>query len=364
AQNAIAAQATTRDRVRWMFQQTLSRDPTASETRQSVEFLRSVRADTEAAQKKMVAYEAELSSTRSRIAAIRTPALNHLTAEQTANPTLDASSLPRPLISWSFGPGRKGNADSLKIETHAGAQIKDGALVVHRGGFATTLPIPKDVTAKTLEAWVQLDNLQQRGGGVMTIQSTNGDIFDAIVFGEQEAGKWLAGSNHFARSKAFAGPAETQASKELIHLVITYQPDGTITGYRNGRPYGSPFQVANLQRFRAGETIVGFGIRHLPAGGNRLLAGRIAKANLYDRALTPDEVLASSKTHGSPITEQQVLSVINPSQREELEKLRIKEIAASEALEKLETIPDASDTSQFTELARAIFTFKEFIFIR
>ena len=37
--------------------------------------------------------------------------------------------------------------------------------------FASTPALPKALTAKTLEAWVKLDNLTQTGGGVIGVQT-------------------------------------------------------------------------------------------------------------------------------------------------------------------------------------------------
>ncbi len=54
-------------------------------------------------------------------------------------------------------------------------------------------------TDKTLVSWVTLANTTQRGGSALTIQS--GPQFDAIVFGELQPGKWMAGSHFFARTE-------------------------------------------------------------------------------------------------------------------------------------------------------------------
>ena len=43
--------------------------------------------------------------------------------------------------------------------------------------------LPAYNAEKTLEAWVQLSDLQQRGGGVLGVQTLDGSVFDAIVFG-------------------------------------------------------------------------------------------------------------------------------------------------------------------------------------
>ena len=74
-------------------------------------------------------------------------------------------------------------------------------------------------------------------------------------------------------------------------MAITYAADGTIKLYRNGSPYGDAYQTKQQFRFVPRETVVTFGIRLLPGGGNRMLAGRIHEASLFDRALSGPDVL-------------------------------------------------------------------------
>lgn len=62
-----------------------------------------------------------------------------------------------------------------------------------------------------------------------------------------------------------------------LHLVMVYAEDGTTTLYRNGQPYGKPYRKG-AATFPATESTVIFGIRHLPAGGNRHLSVSLAKA--------------------------------------------------------------------------------------
>ena len=164
-----------------------------------------------------------------------------------------------------------------------GARVEADELILNGEGYAVTAPIPQTLTAKTLEAWVQLDGLDQSGGGVMTIQTRSGEAFDSIVFAEQSPRQWLAGSNFFARTQPFNGPAENDAGTQSVHLAVVYEPNGKIVAYRNGMPYGQAYQSTGPYEFKAGEAVVGFGIRHLPAGGNRMLKGRILLAQLYDR---------------------------------------------------------------------------------
>ena len=121
---------------------------------------------------------------------------------------------------------------------------------------------------KTLEVWVQLKSVTQRGGGVMTVQTVGGVTFDSIVFGEREPARWMAGSNGFVRSSPFGGPNEVDAVKRPVHIAITYKADGTIAAYRDGRPYGSPYKSRGLVTYKAGQAQVVFGVRHGQPGAN------------------------------------------------------------------------------------------------
>ncbi len=91
-----------------------------------------------------------------------------------------------------------------------------------------------------------------------------------------------------------AGPAESEANRRPVHVAITYAEDGTIRLFRDGRAYGNSYQSNGPRPFPSGEAQVVFGLRHAPVGGNKMLAGTIVRARLYDRALDPSEVAASA----------------------------------------------------------------------
>src|SRR5262249_47538661 len=159
---------------------------------------------------------------------------------------------------------------------------------------------------KTLEAWITLAGLKQRGGAAISVQTLGGEQFDAIVFGEVEPGRWMAGSDGFVRTRRFHGPAETEANRRPVHLALAYGADGTITAYRNGQVYGMPYKAGKVVTFKAGKAQILFGLRHSPAGGNRLLQGVIHRARLYDRALKPEEVAAAAGTWNDFVTTEQI----------------------------------------------------------
>jgi len=52
-------------------------------------------------------------------------------------------------------------------------------------------PALPPITDKTLAVWCRLDNLDQRGGSVLTLEKD--DRFDGLVFGEVAPRTWMAG---------------------------------------------------------------------------------------------------------------------------------------------------------------------------
>ena len=214
-----------------------------------------------------------------------------LKAEQSAGPA--------PSHWWTFEQDGRDLVGKLDAKLNGAAVIKDGRLILDgQNSFAETGPTSATLTAKTLEAWVALPTLDQRGGGVITVESIGGGIFDSLVFAEKQKSRWMAGSNNGVRTQNVNGPAETSKPGELIHLAIVYQPDGKTELYRNGQPYGQGYAPANekaaLHTFAQDKSRLLFGRRHT-GGGNAFLRGEIEEARLYGFALTPAQVEDSFK---------------------------------------------------------------------
>jgi hypothetical protein len=228
---------------------------------------------------------------------------------------------PTPTLRWEFDRGPTDLQGGLPGTLRGGARLDAESLVVDgSSAFLASAPLTQDLGAKTLEAWVRLDDLSQRGGGVVSVQTLDGQTFDAIVFGEQEAGHWTAGSDGFSRTKSFEGPPEVEAGRRFVHLALVYEADGTIAAYRDGQPYGSPYRSSGLKTFEAGKAQVVFGLRHGEPGGNRMLAGQIARASVYDRPLTAEEVAASFR-HGAPIDPRAIAEGLPAGLRRDRERL-------------------------------------------
>jgi Protein of unknown function (DUF1549)/Protein of unknown function (DUF1553)/Concanavalin A-like lectin/glucanases superfamily len=265
-----------------------------------------------------------------------------------------ASVPPQALARWEFDHDLNDSIGNLHGTPRGNARIENGALVVDGESYVETLPLQKDIVEKTLEVWVQLDNLDQRGGAAISIGMQANGFFDAIVFGELEPKRWMAGSNNFVRTESFHATEETDAVTQSVHLAFVYQQEGTITAYRNGLAYGQSVRKAAVQPYEANETEILFGLRHKPPGGNRHLACRIHRAALYDRALTPEEVAASTGSSHDYVSEDQLLAFIDEPQREvraslksqiaDLAKTRVDQ-AANSTQKTYTLIPGAGQTT-------------------
>jgi len=224
---------------------------------------------------------------------------------------------PRPLAKWSFFemPAAVDNGELI-----GGAIIKrskgdSGVLdLPAAGAFFKSPALTSTIREKTLEAWVSLSSLEQGGGSAITIETQDGRVFDAIVFGEREPKKWTAGSEGFSRTRDLDAPEESAAPGTFVHVAIVYAADSSIAFYRNGEPLGTPYLPPTpLQTFPAGTTRILLGYRHT-GGGRPWLTGEIKHAAVYDRALSQDEVAASFRADGNAPTQAETLSALNAQQ--------------------------------------------------
>jgi hypothetical protein len=272
----------------------------------------------------------------------------HALKDRTARPA-NATSLPAPIAAWSFEKDASDAFGNLNGHLEGGAEVRDGRLILDgKGAFLSTDVLPVNLGAKTLEAWVTPTTLDQRGGGVVSIESTDVHGFDSIVFAEKEPRHWYAGSNFGIRSENVGGPEENAKAGELIHLAIVYGADNSITLYRNGVPYGRSYAKSEMKKFEAGKSRILLGLRHKGAGSG-FFSGEIEEARVYDRALTAEEVAASFQAGAVPvITPEQVTAALSPEQRTErtalaaeIEKLRKASTANPAAEAWAQTMADA-----------------------
>lgn len=352
-------------RLNGMFLTALGRPALPEETDEFKLYLTTIKAERTRIAAQIAEVRQELDERKNSIQSLVESVRQRKLDEMKISPEIGKHVAPRPIARWQFDGDLHDVIGSVHGKLMGGATVDNGVLSLNQQGYVITAPITQTLKAKTLEVWVQLDNLSQRGGGAMTIQSRDGGTFDSIVFAEQNPQEWLSGSNNFARTQSFQGSAEAEAGNRPVQVAIVYQNDGQVVGYREGQPYGKPYQSNGPQEFKAGDAIIGFGIRHLPAGGNRMLAGRILRAQLYDRALSAQEVLASSLAAPFFLSDAQILAAMSEEERQQWDAGKRQIIVAEKKLQSWGTMVDATgEKSLWADLARAMFLFQEFLFVK
>lgn len=256
-----------------------------------------------------------------------------------ANPAAAAVPGPSPLLSWNF-TAAEGAAPAGTL--HGGAVVANGRLILpHEGAYFESPPLQRPVREKTLEAWVSLDRLDQGGGGVISLEDTTGHFFDAIVFGERQPRRWTAGSEGFRRTADIDAPPEHELPGTLVHMAIAYRADQTIALYRNGRPLGKPYKTsAPLREFDAGDARILLGRRH-STGGRAWLTGEIARAAVYDRALTDEQVADSFEAGAHAMPLDVIVAHLTPAQRAAHAEARAAETQARKEFDDLGPAPEA-----------------------
>ncbi len=237
--------------------------------------------------------------------------------------------LPPPIARWTFEDGATDEVGALRGTLEGGAAIAGGRLrIPGKGALLRTENLARSISAKTLEAWVSLARLDQKGGGVISVETPDGRVFDAIVFGERKERMWIAGSDNYSRTRDLDGPLESARPGELVHVAVTYSLDGRIAVYRNGRLYGDSYVPRDRPAsFPAGGARVLFGLRHTGAADG-FLEGEIEEARLYDRALSAAEVETSFREGHGGISEEVLARAM--SDAEKIERRRLQEPLARE----------------------------------
>jgi mono/diheme cytochrome c family protein len=244
---------------------------------------------------------------------------------------------PTPFARWTF---ENTTNPALSGELQGGAKIKNGRLQLAKPGeFYKTAALSRDIREKTLEAWATLSDLKQGGGAVISIQSEDGSVFDAIVFGERQRKKWVAGSNGFERTRDLEAPEETSAPDRLVHMAIVYRKDNSIAVFRNGEPYGKPYTPDSpLQTFRAGSARVLLGMRHT-GGGKPFFTGEIKETAVHDRALSEQEIAALFRAGGVSIPESEIIAQLTDAERTEREEALAQLKKSRQALDTIKPLP-------------------------
>jgi hypothetical protein len=224
-----------------------------------------------------------------------------------------------PYAAWEFDGDLKDVISGKPLKAHGKVSFENGSVLLEKS-YLKSPNLPVDFKAKTLEARIFLKDANQRGGGVIGFQGP-GDFFDTIVLGEIAGKHWISGSNRHSRTQPFAeAKPESAKPEESIHLMITYEENGTTTMYRNGLPYGKPYKKGKAT-FPKNKTSIIFGLRHLPPGGNKHLNVRIDSARIYDRALNAEEAATAAGNGAIFITDKAIIQALDKDGRKAKDKL-------------------------------------------
>jgi hypothetical protein len=253
-----------------------------------------------------------------------------------------AHSPPSPLARWSFAAGLTNTAGRIGGRLMGNAKIQNGRLVLDGGkSFLISESLERPLTEKTLEAWVRLSDLDQRGAGIVSLETPNGARFDAIVYGERQPRQWTAGSEGFVRTRDLNAAAEESDPTTPIHLAITYAADGTQTVYRNGKPLAAPWRPDSGRSplTEVASTRVLIGCRHT-GGTTPFLNGEVEEVRLYDRGLSAEEILTSFNAGpAGGVSREQRLAALTPEERTRLNSVTQRHQAILAALKELDAPP-------------------------
>lgn len=279
--------------------------------------------------------EKELSETRDRLDAFTEPIKAKILGDKKLlGEEAEAVDL-KPLAEWDFDESLRsspGTNPPLLLTANGKIQFREGKVLLDKS-YLQSPGLAVDLKAKTLEVWCELPDIQQRAGGVMTLQGKGG-LFDSIVYAERQPFHWISGSNNHKRTLDFPKSTPETEPGQPLHLVITYGEEGTTTMYRNGQPYGQAYQKGKAT-FPAKETSVLFGLRHLPEGGNKYCNVLIDKARLYDRELTAEEVESSYTGQQRSVSQEQLMAAMDAKQAKAYEALKRKAADLSGAISNL-----------------------------
>jgi len=168
---------------------------------------------------------------------------------------------------------------------------------------------------------VQLANLGQRGGGVMSVQTLDGNVFDAIVFGEQEPGRWLGRQRLLPPHAPLRGPVEKEADRPARSTSRSpTTPTAPSPPTATACPTAGPIAQARRSPSRRGAP-GRLRLRHAPAGGNKMLAGTILRAPALPRP-RPCRPKKSLSPPVCPSARPRSLARLSPAERKRRSSLQ------------------------------------------
>lgn len=147
---------------------------------------------------------------------------------------------------------------------------------------------PQVLDERTLVAWATLENIEQRGVSIFTIQN-GASIFDGLILGEIKPRAWMGGSDYFRRTERDQSkyPEETE-TKKLIQIALVSRGK-TVELYRNAILL-SRYEIPGEATKFSSKSEVLFGVHHLNLLHANKFRGEIEDARIYDRALSQQQI--------------------------------------------------------------------------
>ncbi len=150
------------------------------------------------------------------------------------------------------------------------------------------------INEKTLVSWVSIDSFSVQRGSVLTIDKVTVDQFDAIVLGERQANRWMAGSSYFDRTIDPNPGFEETKLNVMNQIAISYENDNGnahVRLYRNGVKIGD-YTKGPFVNWPKGDAEIFWGIRHGNAvdGGPDSMDAHIEESRIYGGVLTAVEL--------------------------------------------------------------------------
>ena len=237
---------------------------------------------------------AEREARESRIAAIR----RRIQETEAKLGDLDRRARPKrtataavPVAQWTLDTDARDDFGTLHAAVPAPAELRNGRLLP--GATLVTEPLDFDLRERTLEVWIHVSAVPEKGQTLLKIRNRSGfrgAATDGIHFVGGKTQRWENASTVNFRTEDVGGPAEDTPVGGRIHLAIAYATDGEIRLYRNGVPYGKPYRPdsgsahGRLQTYGKGDAIVEL----TSAAGLEL-----EEARLYNQVLSPATIAAS-----------------------------------------------------------------------